>query len=188
MKFCPNCSTPLDDNAKYCTTCGAVFEPVEQAAPAQEVKKTSYSGNGDIPFTSHFTQSAQNQSQTQPPPPPVSAEPYDHTAEFDAKDISDNKVIAMLLYLMGTVGVLIALLSQNNSPYVAFHLRQALKIMVINALVTLVTAVFCWTYIVPAVGAIAIVVITVIKIICFVDICKGKSKEPPIICKLNFLK
>lgn len=185
MKFCPNCSTPLDDNAKFCTTCGAVFEPVEQAAPAQKVKNTSYSGNDDIPFTSLFTPPVQNQSQT---PPPVPAAPYDHTAEFDAKDISDNKVIAMLLYLMGTVGVLIALLSQNNSPYVAFHLRQALKIMVINALVTLVTAVFCWTYVVPAVGAVAIVVITVIKIICFVDICKGKAKEPPIICKLSFLK
>ena len=31
------------------------------------------------------------------------ADVTDHTAEFDAKDISDNKVIAMVIYLLGPV-------------------------------------------------------------------------------------
>ena len=35
----------------------------------------------------------------------ASADPFDHTAEFDSKDISDNKVIAMLCYLLGSIGV-----------------------------------------------------------------------------------
>ena len=34
----------------------------------------------------------------------ASADPFDHTAEFDPKDISDNKVIAMLCYLLGSIG------------------------------------------------------------------------------------
>ena len=73
---------------------------------------------------------------------PVTPE-WDHTAEFDPKDVSDNKVIAMLVYLLSVVGILIALLSQN-SPYVSFHVRQALKFLVVETLVGLVTAILCW--------------------------------------------
>ena len=61
-------------------------------------------------------------------------DPYDHTSEFTAKDISDNKVIAMLVYLMGTVGIIIALLASKDSPYLSFHVRQALKFTVLEVL------------------------------------------------------
>ena len=47
-------------------------------------------------------------------------DPFDHTSEFSAKDVSDNKVMAMLMYLMGTIGIIIALLAGTNSPYVGF--------------------------------------------------------------------
>lgn len=50
-------------------------------------------------------------------------DPYDHTAEFDAKDVSNNKVYAMLLYLMGIVGIVIALLASRDSDYLKFHIR-----------------------------------------------------------------
>ena len=42
-------------------------------------------------------------------------DPADHTAEFDPADISENKVIAMAPYLMGWVGIIVALLAINNS-------------------------------------------------------------------------
>lgn len=112
---------------------------------------------------------------------------WDHTAEFDPKDVSDNKVIAMLVYLLGVVGILIALLSQN-SPYVSFHVRQALKFLVIETLVGIATAVLCWTIIVPVAAGIFYLVLLVVKIICFVSICKGEAKEPVIIRSFSFLK
>lgn len=112
---------------------------------------------------------------------------WDHTAEFDPKDVSDNKVIAMLLYLLSVVGILIALLSQN-SPYVSFHVRQALKFLVVKTLVGLVTAILCWTVIVPIAAGIFYAVLWVVKIICFVSICKGEAKEPVIIRSFTFLK
>lgn len=68
----------------------------------------------------------------------ASADPFDHTAEFDPKDISDNKVIAMLCYLLGSIGVIIALLAANKSDYAAFHVRQALKFTVVNVLLGIV--------------------------------------------------
>lgn len=115
-------------------------------------------------------------------------DPYDHTAEFDAKDISDNKVICMLIYLTGFVGILVALLASNTSKYVSFHVRQALKFLVVNSLVLIITALTFWTVIVPIAAGILTIVLGVCQIICFFDICKGKAKEPYIIRNLTFLK
>lgn len=120
--------------------------------------------------------------------PVYAVDPADHTAEFDAKDVSDNKVFAMLPYLMGIIGVIVALLASNESPYARFHVRQALKLDVVTILVGIVTALLCWTCIVPVVGGIASVALVVIRIICFFQVCKGQAKEPAIIKDLKILK
>lgn len=126
--------------------------------------------------------------QPQPQPQAYYADPADHTAEFSAKDISDNKVFAMLPYIMSVVGVIIALLASNESPYSRFHVRQALKIDVATTLVAVVTALLAWTCIVPIAGAIAAIVLLVIRVICFVQVCQGKAKEPAIIRSLGIFK
>ncbi len=152
--------------------------------------------NDDAAFcTNCGVQFAQAQ-QTQYAPQP---DPYDHTAEFDAKDISENKVISMLVYLMGWIGILLALLGSNTSKYAAFHVRQALKFVVVETLVPIVLAVGMVINIIPILGTIiyglALIVATVlyitlfvVKIICFFQICNGQAKEPAIIKKLNFLR
>ena len=113
-------------------------------------------------------------------------DPTDHTAEFNPRDISDNKVFAMLPYLMSFIGVIIALLAAPSSPYTMFHVRQGLKISVTSILVTIVGA------IIPFLGWIAAgicaIVILAVEIICFFRVCKGQAKEPPIIKNLGFLK
>lgn len=163
MKVCPNCNTQLNDSAAFCTNCGTQF-----AAQPQPNSTPQY-------------------------------DPYDHTAEFDRKDISDNKVIAMLVYLMGAIGVIIALLASNSSKYVSFHLRQALKFLVVEIVMLIAlfaSAVLC---IIPVLGwficalvmiavCIAYVILFVLKIVCFFQICSGKAKEPAIIRGLNFLR
>lgn len=115
-------------------------------------------------------------------------DPYDHTAEFDPQDISDNKVYAMLVYLMGTIGIIIALLAAQSSRFVAFHVRQALKIVAVNLLMGIISAVLIWTFIVPIAAGVMVVVFWVIKIICFFQVCSGKAKEPAIIRSLGFMK
>lgn len=115
-------------------------------------------------------------------------DPFDHTAEFDAKDISDNKVISMLVYLLGPIGIIIALLASNTSKYAAFHVRQSLKFTVVEILLSICTALLFWTIIVPiAAGGFAIFLM-VVKIICFFQICKGQAKEPVFIRSLGFLR
>ncbi len=165
MKICPTCHASLDDNAMFCTNCGQSF-----AAPNPPQPAPGYPAGGYYPT-----------------PVPV-YDPYDHTAEFDPKDISDNKVISMLVYLMGTIGIIIALLAANNSNYAGFHVRQALKFTVTEILLGIVTALLCWTVIVPIAAGIMYIVLFVIKIICFFQICSGKAKEPAIIRSLGFLR
>lgn len=152
--------------------------------------------------------------------PPYVA-PYDHTDEFDGKDISDNKVIAMCIYLLGTVGLFIALLCQK-SEYVTFHIRQSLKLTVVHTLIWVCAGVLSFVlsffgilfgavtttssyyagsvnpvqmFFSFGIGSLPLIIasfcsiaIFVIRIICFVQICKGKVMEAPLVRSLNFLK
>ena len=164
MKICPNCKNQIADDAMFCPACGASF-----GQPNAGAQQNTY----------------------QAPPQPNYApayDPYDHTAEFDAKDVSENKVISMLVYLMGAIGIVIALLASNTSPYAGFHVRQALKFTVVEILAALWTALLCWTVIVPIAYGIFSIVLLVIKFICFFQICSGKAKEPAIIRSLGFLR
>jgi uncharacterized membrane protein len=164
MKNCPNCNTELPDDAVFCTSCGTSMNGPANAQP-----------NGNQNFQQNY--------QYQP-----IVQPWDHTAEFSAKDVSDNKVLAMLLYLMGGIAILYALIGGQKSDYLAFHVRQCLKFMVCEILLILIAALLCITIIVPIAAGICLIILTVVKIICFFQICGNKSVEPAIIRSLGFLK
>ncbi len=120
--------------------------------------------------------------------PAPAAPVYDHTAEFNAEDISANKIYAMLVYLTGAIGIIIALLAAKESKYVMFHVRQAMKLLVCEVIAVLATAVLFWTCIMMIAGPVAITILAVLEIIAFFQVCGGKAKEPAIIRSLNFLK
>lgn len=167
MKTCPKCHAELADNAMFCTNCGTQLASSDSNQQPKEPNYNAY----------------------QPPyaGTPI-YDPYDHTAEFDRKDISDNKVMAMLVYLLGWIGIVIALLGGQSSPYTAFHVRQALKFTVVETLMLICSLLLFITLIVPIACAVMEIVFFVIKIICFFQICSGKAKEPAIIRHLKFLK
>lgn len=109
----------------------------------------------------------------------------DHTAEFDPRDISDNKILAMLPYILGWVGIIITLLASGRSPYAFFHVKQALKIRITGLLSNLLL-------IIPIIGWIAAgiiaVILFVVDLVCFVRVCQNKAIEPPLVSGLKFLK
>lgn len=212
MKTCPTCGATLDDATMFCTQCGTNLQGAPDFANTQGSASNQDTVNQDVtpnqgaanqnaaPNQGMPNQGMPNQGMPNQGPMPGQGapyqqyaqapvfDPYDHTAEYSPKDISDNKVIAILVYLMGTVGIIIALLASKESPYVAFHLRQGLKFLAVEVLVGIVSAVLFFTLIVPIAGGIFLVVLWVIKIICFFQICSGKAKEPAIIRSLGFLK
>jgi len=186
MKVCPKCNAQVDDQAGFCPVCGMNFA----------AQNTNTANNYNAQPNYNQQQYANYGYQQQPA---VAFDPTDHTAEFDAQDISDNKVVCMLIYLAGYIGILVALLLSNTSKYVGFHLRQALKIEVTNLLIGLCTValgVLCIIpilgWIVAGLGSIALgifsILVFVARIICFFDVCKGKAKEPKFVTKLTFLK
>ena len=158
MKQCPNCGAMLNDDAGFCTNCGMQF-PGGQAGPG-------YGG----------------------PQQYYSRDPHDHTAEFHPADIAENKVICMAVYLLGYLGLILAFLSSNQSPYVAFHVRQALKIEVVNFLLLLIAILLAWTLIVPVLAGVCTFILFIVRIICFFQVCGNKAKEPPIVGSFGFLK
>ena len=169
MKTCPKCNASLDDTATFCTFCGTNLAAAQgPQQPPQQQPNPAYA-----------------------PAPPYAQpyyDPYDHTAEFDAKDISDNKVFAMAVYLLGVIGIIIALLAARDSKYVAFHLRQGMKFAIVYVLTALCMAILAVTVIVPIAGLVFLCVLSVIRIICFFQVCGGKAKEPAIIRSMTFFK
>ena len=174
MKTCPKCNAPANDDVMFCATCGNSFQNVNP-----QPENNAYQ---------QFNQQSPNNAPYVQPIPTV--DPYDHTAEFDEKDVHDNKIFALCTYAFSVVGVIIALLANksNKSAYLSFHIKQSLTITLVETIITLLTGILSWTCIVPVVGAIAVVALLVITVICFCKTCANKSVEAPLICKIKFLK
>ena len=120
------------------------------------------------------------------PQPPV-IEPWDHTAEFEAKDISDNKAYALSAYLFSILGVLLCNVLAKESPYALFHAREALKLDIAVIVVYVLGCLLCWTCIVPVAAVVLVLILAVVKIICIVQVCKGEAKEPWMIRSIKAL-
>ncbi len=116
---------------------------------------------------------------------PIAVSQSDHTAEFDPQDISDNKVFAMVSYLLGVVGIIIALLAAQKSDYAMFHVRQALKLSICSFILIIIAIIPFLGWLVAGVGAI---IIFVLQIIMFFNVCKGKAVEVPLVGDFKFLK
>ena len=165
MKICHCCTAQLDDDAQFCRNCGAP-QGEENKRPLQPAPVY--------------------QSQYQAPAQPEK-DPFDHTEEFEAADIASGKLWAMCVYLLDIVGIFLVLRGAKENGYAMFHLRQGLKFTVVEMLLAIAAALLAWTFLVPIAAGIAMVVLMVIKIICFIQVCKGKAKEPAIVRSLGFL-
>lgn len=191
MKICPRCGTEQDDSALFCSNCGTTFavqpqvtrtEPVAQAAPQAPVQPT-------VPVQPMAPVQPQYTAQVpQYQAPVMKYNAYDHTSEFEAKEVSEYKLYAAMMYVSSAVGIIMALLANKDSPYLKFHIRQVLKLDIAMMILTVLTAVLAWTVIVAIAGSIALVVLGVIKVICFVNVLKNKSVEPSIVRDLKFLQ
>ena len=200
MKICPRCGTEQDDNALFCSNCGTTFAPQPVVTRSEPVVQEPTTGTvpGQIPVQPQFTQPVQPQYQ-QPiqqqyqmpmpqPAPVVRYNTYDHTADFTSKDVSENKLFAALMYITSLYGVLLTLVADKDSPYLKFHIRQVLKLHLTITILGALMAVLAWTVIVPLAGAIALLVLFVVNIVCFVNVLKNKSIEPAFVRDLKFLK
>jgi uncharacterized membrane protein len=173
MKQCPNCRNQITDEAVFCPICGTAvnqYHSFPEPYPPQSPMQTP-------PV---YTQSI-------PVPPVPRNNPYDHGAKFDPQDVAEHKLYSLLCYLLDFVGIIIALLGAKESEFAQFHIRQAMKFTVLEALLSLTAAILCWTVVVPVLALITLILLMISKIICVINLCKNKSVEPTLIRKVNFL-
>ena len=207
MKICPKCGSTFDDEMRFCVQCGIALEEAP-AAPAQEdvtaepmAAHAAMPGAGDTQEASYqaaqpdFEQAAYAQQAApdyappyQAPPMPPHADPDDHTLEMDPADIAENKLYAMLPYLLGPIGIVIALLKDKDSAFLKFHIKLSVQYLVVNAILSLITVFLCWTIVLPIAASICMTIVFVLEIITFVQVCKGQAKDPAIIKNIAFLK
>lgn len=114
----------------------------------------------------------------------------DTTSEFDANDIQQNKVMAILAYLSWLV--LVPIFAAKKSKFARFHANQGL--------VLAVAEIICWVVLgilvnLPLIGWIFSVVDGLFSLVCLifavigiVNAANGKAKEIPIVGKFRILK
>lgn len=115
-------------------------------------------------------------------------QPIKQTEDVAEDDIAKNKLFGIFVYVGSVLGIIVALLGAPDSPFVRFHVRQALKLTICEAIIAVASVLLAWTVIVPVAGAIAGIILLVVTIICFINACKGRMEEPPIVKNIGFLK
>ena len=153
MAFCPKCGAQLEDGTAFCPNCGNKLN-VEKSAP-----KTDFSE--DIKKL---------------------ADTPDTTANYDPRDIADNKVMAVLCYL-GLLW-LIPFLAAKESPFVKYHLNQGLVLLIIG----IVAWVLCSIPLIRILGWILSIAVFALAIIGIIIVVNGKAQELPVIGKYTLLK
>ena len=157
------------------TTETANTAPVQQ--PSQPYPQQSFPGG--------FQQAPYGQNPYQQGYAYMQYDPKDHTVEFDAADIADNKLFAAVPYFFSAIVGLIAGIYVKDSAFVKFHIKNALKLDII-------TVILCMFFAIPFVGwifaGVCLLILLVVKIICMVQVLQGKAVDAPIVGSIGFLK
>lgn len=162
MAFCSKCGAQLQDGEKFCSACGA---PVE-AAPASSQQETKQ----DQIDVSKKVQDFMNSGE-------------DKTAQFDAKDINDNKVFAVLAYFSWLV--LIPIFAAKDSKFARFHANQGIVIAIAELVIWIIGLIPVLGWIVKWLGGIVLFIFSIMGIIAAA---KGEAKTLPLIGKFVILK
>ena len=102
MAFCRNCGAEVNDDVKFCPSCGAATGVSDKSGFDKKAEE--------------FQKKAAELNNTE-----------DTTADFDPDDIAKNKVYAVLAYF--TILVLIPIFIAKDSKYARYHANQGLVLL-----------------------------------------------------------
>ena len=198
MKICSNCGAQLPDDAAFCNNCGSSLatndnvqasdNKVDPSAanipPQPQPQPQGFGGPAPAPFQQQGQPQFQGQPQAQYQSY-ANYDPKDHTAEFDAQDIADHKLLAVAAYLFTPLGALLIGIYCKDSAFIKFHIKNKISIFLATVLTMLL---FIIPFLGWAVGGVLLVILEVVEIIEIVWTWQGKAKEVPIISSIGFLK
>lgn len=167
MPFCEKCGAKMEEEAKFCPSCGAGVNGQQ----SQYSQQNAQSGN--------FQETLNKYMQTE-----------DNTSEFDQGDINQNKVMAVLAYI--GILVLVPLLAAPNSKYARYHANQGLLLFIAEICLGVVMGIFSWIPVVNIIifvlGSLVSLLLFVFAIIGIINACQGKAKGLPIFGKFKILR
>ena len=172
MIKCPKCNAELEDGAKFCTACGEKLEAAAQPqqaipeAPKTEAPKAE-APKAEAPKAETAAAAASSTLQDLNNTPDI-------TDQFDAADINDNKVMAILCYLGWLI--LIPLIA-SKSRFVKFHANQGLILFIAGFL-----------SLIPLLGWVISIIAFILAILGIVNAINGRAKQLPIIGKFSLIK
>lgn len=166
---------------KTCQKCGAQVADEAKICPSCGAEIGAAAGGAD-----QFQQNAQNY-----------VNGLDRTSEYDAADINETKAICIVSYL--SILFFLPLVIYPNSKVGRFHANQALLMLIISAILSIVTSVLSafafmpglgWTFIVltSVLGSITGLVFLAAFIFELVNILNNKVVELPLIGKIKIIK
>ncbi len=176
MAFCGNCGAKVDEGVKFCPSCGTAIEAAEQKTEQTEQPKQGAQND--------FAEKLQNLNNT-----------ADTTADFDPKDIEDNKLMGILAYLSWLV--LIPIFAAPKSKFARFHANQGLVLAIVEiiwwiatAIITTIAYAIAWWLgsLLSTVLGLANIVFFVMLVLGILNAAGGKAKELPVIGKFRILK
>ncbi|WP_022764416.1 zinc-ribbon domain-containing protein [Butyrivibrio sp. XPD2006] len=203
MKICANCGTQVPDDAVFCNNCGSALTesaPAPTAGPeASQQAPTPVPAPAPAPgvqpqqgFQPQPGFQPQQGFQPQPGMQPQPGfqqyqkfDPSDHTADFDAKDIADNKLFAALPYFFSCLAGILAGLYVRDSEFIKFHTKVNIQYDIISVIILLFFAIPIVGWIV---GAVLLLIVLVCRVISIIYVLQGKAKDAPIIGSIGFLK
>lgn len=199
MAFCGNCGNKVEDNVKFCPSCGyemqqaqpeqqqvenivPVLEPAPQPEPTAEEKLQQATTAVD-----NFAQKLGNTA--------------DSTAQFSKEDIEQNKVMSVLAYF-GFL-VIVPIVAAKNSPFARFHSNQGLVLflgmiawIIADSIASAILRAILWKglglwsiySLCTTVLDICYLVFTILAIIGIINALNGRAKDLPLIGKFRILK
>lgn len=177
MAFCNKCGAQLADGSSFCPACGAQTN----AAPAQNTASANEGFKGFI-----------NKLLDTP----------DHTSSYDATDIENNKIMALLSYI-GLL-FLVPLFAAKDSRYAQFHVNQGIVFCIASIAFAIIQGIlfgigFAFFAFIPFLGLVLGVLIWILQFVLSIPFIllmilgiynsvQGKAQELPIIGKYRILK
>lgn len=200
MKICNTCGFECDDNIEICPTCGRNCDgsdPKKNTAP-QTDPFAEYRKQIDMQMKEQEKriEAIKKQMQEEKEKEKRKAEDenkkpeksvWDKTELFPEEEVKEYRLTAVLIYLLGIFGIILALVTDKSSPYLKFHITEGLKITVVTAALTVISVVLCWTFIIPVLSGLGLIVLTAVNLISAYKTLTGKSENAVIIRNLTIL-